>query len=196
MKDSVAVSNMIQNLKDSGLVNILISLQKGERVSRNAQFTASLSRLYRFLLVSSFVVTLIVNSSLWYWTLGYWVAVSIVTVLINLVISKLINRNLFCKGPLIDFVVANNAEQVISTTYEDYTEMYLPTVILLRILMRTVPVFKKDPFFITIDYLGLKHVYRFDGKCLRPDIYDKIIKGKNIFINDGGNDYSEKDYYT
>lgn len=175
------VSNMIDDLAASGLVGSLLDLHIIERTSRIVSFTSSLIKLCRFLLVITGLIVAITNISRLLVVILYWIAAQIVIVVIDYIVNTLIIKGTFCKKPRIDFIITKDIDQTLQTTYSKYSEADMPMMTLLRIMMYTVPVYGKEPFYIAIKYLGIKSLYKFDGSLLPEDVYEHIANGVEDF---------------
>lgn len=172
------VSNLINNLAESGLVSNLIDLHTAERTRRIVSFTSSLIKLCRVLSIATGIGVMILNISYLLATIIYWIVIQVAIVAIDYIVNTLIIKGIFRRKPRIDFIVVENAEKTLQTTYKTYSEANVPMIVLLRFLMQTVPVFEKEPFYIAINYLGIKAIYRFDGSLLPQDVYEHLLNGE------------------
>lgn len=179
-KANEKLTKILQTLLDSDVIDELLDLHKIDCISRvnsisNALFTTSI-----ILSIITFIVLLIVNSQLIWIGILYWIIASLLIFGISLGIDRLIDNEILCKEPIINFVVADTTEELLAGEYHNYSEKSIPTQLLLEVLTKTVPIFKKEPFYITIKFLGTKAIYKFDGNTLTDDAYNKILNGINI----------------
>ena len=109
-KANEKLTKILQTLLDSDVIDELLDLHKIDCISQvnsisNALFTTSVISS-----VLTFIVLLVVNSHLIWVGIIYWATASLLIFGISLGIDKLIDNEILCKEPVINFVVADTTE--------------------------------------------------------------------------------------